>query len=107
MDRPRIIVHKHMSLDGKIVGDYLPTDVGMASQRQYYNFFLGPDRYFRNHKGWLSGRISSEDTFTHFREPELDESASPLPTGDFTAVDDETMHYFSITQSGVLDLDKT
>lgn len=106
MERPRIIVHTHMSLDGKIVGDYLPTDVGMASQREYYNLILGPDRYFRNHKGWLSGRISSEDNFTHYRKPELDESAPPVPEGDFIAVDDAPMNYFSVDPSGVLSWDK-
>lgn len=106
MDRPRIFIHMHMSLDGKIVGVYLPTDVGMASQRQYYNLFIGPGRYFRNHKGWLSGRITSEDNFTHYRKPELDESAAPVPEGDFIAVGDTAMHYFSVDPSGVLGWEK-
>ena len=102
MDRPRIFIHMHMSLDGKIVGSYLPTDVGMASQRQYYNLFLGPDCHFRNHKGWLSGRTTSEDNFTHYRKLKLDEFAPPMPEGDFIAVDDAPMHYFSVDPSGVL-----
>lgn len=106
MKHPRILIHMHMSLDGKIVGAYLPTDVGMASQKQYYNLVLGPDRYFRNHKGWLSGRITSEDNFTHYRKPELDESAAPVPEGDFIAVDDAPMHYFSMDPSGVLAWEK-
>src|SRR3546814_16313766 len=96
MDRPRIFIHTHMSLDGKIVGEYLPTEVGMASQRQYYNLVLGPERPYRDHKGWLNGRISSEDNFTHYRKPELDESAPPVPEGDFIAVRAAPMPYFSV-----------
>lgn len=92
----------HMSLDGKIVGDYLPTDVGMASQREYYNLMLGPNRYFRAHKGWLSGRVSSEDNFTHYGVPSLDETAPPVPIGDHLAEPDAQMHYFSVDPSGSL-----
>ncbi|GAA4506427.1 dihydrofolate reductase family protein [Brevibacterium yomogidense] len=102
MTRPQIICHMHMSLDGKIVGSYLPTDVGMASQREYYNLILGTDRHYRQHKGWLSGRISSEDNFTHYRAPRLDESVSPVPSGDHIADPDAPMHYFSVDPSGRL-----
>lgn len=102
MERPRIICHMHMSLDGKIVGDYLPTGVGMASQRQYYDLVLGPVRHYREHRGWLSGRRTSEDNFTHYKTPELDESAPPVPAGDFLPVTDAPMHYFSVDPSGVL-----
>ncbi|MBP2368422.1 dihydrofolate reductase family protein [Pseudonocardia parietis] len=102
MDRPRIICHMHMSLDGKIVGDYLPTEIGMASQREFHALAWGPDRYYRDHKGWLSGRISSEDNFTHYRKPELDDAAPPVPEGDHIAVPDAPMHYFSVDPSGSL-----
>lgn len=102
MERPRIIIHTHMTLDGKIVSDYLPMDVGVASQREYYDLFLGPDRHFPTHKGWLSGRISSEDNYTHYRKPEPDESALPVPEGDFIAVDEAPMHCFSVDPSEVL-----
>lgn len=102
MGRPRIVCHMHMSLDGKIVGDYLPTDVGMASQREFYALAYGPGRHYRDHKGWLSGRISSEDNFTHYRKPELDEAAAPVPEGDYIAVPDAPMNYFSVDPSGQL-----
>jgi len=102
MDRPRVFIHTHMSLDGKIVGEYLSTAVGMASQRQYYDLVLGPKRHFSSHKGWLCGRISSEDNFTHYRTPELNEAAPTVPEGDFIAVDGAPMHYFSVDPSGVL-----
>lgn len=106
MERPRIFIHTHMALDGRIVGDYLSTDIGMASQREYYNLVLGPDRHYRDHKGWFCGRISSEDNFTHYRKPELNESALPVPEGDFIAVTDAPMHYFSIDPAGVLAWEK-
>ncbi|REF73275.1 dihydrofolate reductase family protein [Paracoccus versutus] len=102
MTRPRVFIHTHMSLDGKIVGAYLPTEVGVASQRQYYELVLGPDRAFDRHKGWLCGRVSSDDNFTHYRTPDLDEAASPVPDGDFITVADAPMYYFSVDPSGVL-----
>lgn len=64
MSRPYIICHMHMSLDGKIVGPYLKTEVAESSMREYYKLVLGENRKFKNHKGWLSGRTSSEDNFT-------------------------------------------
>jgi riboflavin biosynthesis pyrimidine reductase len=103
LERPRIIVHTHMSLDGKIVGDYLSTEAGLASQREYYDLFLGPDRYFRDHRGWLSGRVSSDEHFTRYRKPVLDERAPPVPRGDYVVADDAPMYYFSVDPSGSLD----
>lgn len=106
MARPRIICHMHMSLDGKIVGDYLPTDVGMASQREFHALAYGLDRHFRAHKGWLSGRITTEDNFTHYRKPELDDTATTAPGGDYIAVPDAPMNYFSVDPSGMLGWDR-
>ena len=102
MNHPRIVIHTHMSLDGKIMGAYLSTDVGMASQKQYYKLMLGPERHYSAHKGWMGGRITAEDNYTHYRTPELDPSAAPVPEGDFIAVDDAPMYYFSMDPSGVL-----
>ena len=91
-----------MSLDGKIMGAYLSTDVGMASQKQYCKLMLGPERHYSAHKGWMGGRITAEDNYTHYRTPELDPSAALVPEGDFIAVDDAPMYYFSMDPSGVL-----
>ena len=49
MNHPRIVIHTHMSLDGKIMGAYLSTDVGMASPKQYYKLMLGPERHYSAH----------------------------------------------------------
>jgi riboflavin biosynthesis pyrimidine reductase len=102
VERPHIICHMHMSLDGKIVGDYLPTEIGMASQREFWELGFGPNRKFSDHKGWLSGRVTTEDNFTHYGTPELDENAAAVPEGDFLATADAPMHYFSVDPSGAL-----
>lgn len=102
MSRPNIFCHIHMSLDGKILGPYLKTDTAKASMIEYYKLVLGKNHFFKNHKGWLSGRITTEDNFTHYREPELDVDAETVPEGDFIAVKDADMHYFSIDPSGRL-----
>ncbi|GFZ81028.1 5-amino-6-(5-phosphoribosylamino)uracil reductase [Nesterenkonia alkaliphila] len=92
----------HMSLDGKIVGDYLATSVGMASQREFHALAYGPQRHYRSHKGWLSGRITTEDNFTHYRTPDLNKAAAAVPDGDYIAVPDAPMNYFSIDPAGQL-----
>jgi hypothetical protein len=56
MTRPKIICHMHTLLNGKIDGIANPTSVGMRSQREYFDLFLGPDRFYTGHRGWISGR---------------------------------------------------
>lgn len=105
MNRPYLICHMHMSLDGKIVGPHLETEAAQSSMRAYYELGYGNNRIFNGHKGWLSGRISSEDNFTHYQEPELNLDAEMVVEGDYIAVENAEMHYFSIDPSGKLGWD--
>lgn len=102
MEKPRIIIHMRTSLNGRINGPHLQTAEGLASQVEYYNLFLGPDPFYRNHSGWLSGSTTSEVNFTHYREPALSPDAAEVPSGDFLADHDERVHYFAIDRSGKL-----
>lgn len=101
MDRPYIFCHMMTSLDGKIIGKYMGTPEGSAAGDVFYRLAFGDDPHYR-HQGWLSGRVTTDDNFTHYREPALDADAAPVPDGDFVAVADADKYYVSIDPSGRL-----
>ena len=84
MNRPYIFCHMMTSLDGKIMGNYMNTPEGGAAGDVFYNIAFGKEPYYR-HQGWLSGRITTDDNFTFYEKPELDEAAPAGPVGDFVA----------------------
>ena len=78
MNRPYIFCHMMTSLDGKIMGNYMNTPEGGAAGDVFYNIAFGKEPYYR-HQGWLSGRITTDDNFTFYEKPELDEAAPAVP----------------------------
>lgn len=64
----------------------------------FYKIAFGKERAYQ-HQGWLSGRVTTDDNFTFYRKPELDEGA--VPEGDFVAKRTD-MYYVSIDSSGKL-----
>lgn len=101
MNRPYIFCHMMMSLDGKIMGDYMETSEGKLAGDVFYDIAFGKNPYYK-HQGWLSGRVTTDDNFTFYEKPELDENAAPVPKGDFVARPDAGMYYVSIDPSGKL-----
>lgn len=100
--RPRIICHMHTMLNGKIDGIANPTSVGMRSQKLYFDLFLGENRAFKHHRGWISGSGTSRAILRGQPELDLPEPTEPVPAGDFIADPDATMHYFAVDRSGKL-----
>ncbi len=105
MARPRIICHMHTLLNGKIDGIANPTSVGMRSQKLYFDLFLGEDRFYNKHRGWLSGTGTSRASLDE-REVDLPEPTEPVPPGDFIADPDARMYYFAVDGSGKLVWDR-
>lgn len=101
MERPYIFCHMMTSLDGKIMGNYMETQEGEAAGDVFYKIAFGKDPYYK-HQGWLSGRVTTDDNFTFYETPELDENAGPVPEGDFVAQPDAGMYYVSVDPSGRL-----
>ena len=101
MNRPYIFCHMMTSLDGKIMGSYMDTPQGTAAGDVFYNIAFGKDPYYK-HQGWLSGRVTTDDNFTFYKEPLLDENAPEVPTGDFIAQPGSGMYYVSIDPHGKL-----
>lgn len=106
MSRPKIICHMHTLLNGRIDGIANPTSVGMRSQKLYFDLFLGKDRYYKKHRGWLSGSGTSRALMNDAPAPELSEPTEPVPAGDFIADPDAEMHYFAVDRSGTLFWDR-
>lgn len=104
MTRPFVFCHMMTSLDGKIIGNWMRTPQASAAGEVFYDLAFGQDAHYR-HQGWLSGRVTTDDNFTHHRAPALDEDAAPVPEGDFVAVNDAGKYYVSIDPSGKLGWD--
>lgn len=100
MNRPYIFCHMLTSLDGKIMGKYMETPEGAAAGEVFYDIAFGRKPYYR-HQGWLSGRITTDDNFTFYEKPALNEEAGLVPAGDFIARKTD-MYYVSIDPSGRL-----
>ena len=101
MNRPYIFCHMMTSLDGKIMGDYMETPEGEAAGSVFYDIAFGKEPYYK-HQGWLSGRVTTDDNFTFYEKPELDENAEPVPEGDFIIKAGVPMYYVSVDPSGKL-----
>lgn len=100
MNRPYIFCHMLISLDGKIMGNYMDIPEAEPANRVFYNIAFGKAPYYK-HQGWLSGRVTTDDNFTFYEKPQLDENALEVPAGDFIARKNE-MYYVSIDLSGKL-----
>lgn len=95
MNRPFIVCHMMTALDGKITGPYMDTTAikGPAEEYERTNASYNP-------QAWLCGRVTTDENFTHFRQPDLDENAPAVPEGDYVAVEEAGMHYVSVDPSG-------
>ena len=83
------------ALDGKITGPFMDSPVtGIVSEEyERTNETYAPD-------AWLCGRVTTDENFTFYRKPELDESVRSVPEGDFVAMNDASMYYVSVDTSG-------
>lgn len=103
MKKPYVIIHTHTSLDGKIHAIDIPEFTTTA--HQYQRLALDPEKHDKrvfNLQAYGNGRITTDDNFTHYRKPNLDENAAEVPEGDFVADAEAPMYYLSIDASGTL-----
>lgn len=101
MNRPYIFCHMMTSLDGKIMGSFMETPEGSIAGDVFYNISFGTNPYYK-HQGWLSGRVTTDDNFTFYEKPMLEENAPQMEDGDFVAQLDAGMYYVSVDPSGKL-----
>ena len=79
--RPAVICHMVTSIDGKVTGDFLYSEKGIAVSEVYYEIN-------RRIKGdaFACGRVTMESSFTNGFRPDLSEfEGAAVPKGDFIA----------------------
>ncbi|WP_066188768.1 dihydrofolate reductase family protein [Gracilibacillus timonensis] len=100
MNKPYVIIHTHTSIDGNL--DIMNLREFEEASRQYQELSLDPEKQQFGIQGYLNGKTTTQDNITHYKEPELDEKAAPVPEGDYIANTDAAMYYFSIDPRGEL-----
>lgn len=92
---PRMICHMMTALDGKITGPFMssPSTEPVSEEYERTNETYYPD-------AWLCGRVTTDENFTFYHKPELDENAPAVPDGDFVAEGKAPMYYVSVDASG-------
>jgi riboflavin biosynthesis pyrimidine reductase len=100
LKKPYVIIHTLTSLDGRIHNIELPEFDSAAFQ--YEQLALHADQQVLNIHGYLNGRVSTDDNFTHCRKPDLNESADIVPEGDFVAEAQAPMYYVALDPAGRL-----
>lgn len=94
-DRPYIVCHMMTAVDGKITGPFMNTNAADVVGEEYERT---NDSY--RPQAWLCGRVTTDENFTFYKQPALDEDAPAVPEGDFVAVADAPMYYVSVDASG-------
>lgn len=81
MNKPYIILHMLMSIDGKVTGDYMNTKVSEALCEEYYRI----NRQY-NADAFVCGRVTMEGSFTGGAKPDLTPfSGTQMEHEDFVA----------------------
>ncbi|KAH0788128.1 5-amino-6-(5-phosphoribosylamino)uracil reductase [Histomonas meleagridis] len=83
------------ALDGKITGPYLKTPEHDISGKHYESTHQSyhPD-------AWLCGRVTTDQNFTMYAKPDIDENSPEVPEGDYVAKDNCESYYVSVDTSG-------
>jgi riboflavin biosynthesis pyrimidine reductase len=100
MQKPYVIIHTHISLDGRI--HVVDSPKFETTSQQYQELALKPDKQIYDFDGYLNGRVTTDDNQTHYRKPDVNDDARTVPEGDFVATADAPMYYVSIDPSGRL-----
>ena len=91
MERPYIICHMTMSLDGKVTGDFLTTPEAAAAAEVYYQL----NRDYQA-DAFACGRVTMEGSFTGNWYPNLESFAGETP-GREDYVADSSARYFAVS----------
>ncbi|KAH0794537.1 RibD family protein [Histomonas meleagridis] len=83
------------SLDGKITGPYMKT-LELDQSNDHYE--TTNDSYHPD--AWVCGRVTTDENFTFYAKPDIDENAPEVPEGDYVAKDNCEMYYVSVDTSG-------
>ncbi|MGN0358724.1 MAG: dihydrofolate reductase family protein [Candidatus Fimousia sp.] len=97
MERPYITCHMMVSLDGKIIGDYMVTEVAEKINSEYERIH---DEFQAD--AWMCGRVTMDDNVTFYEEPELPHITERIPHTDYIAQKDAGSYVIAVDPSGRL-----
>ena len=83
------------------MGNYMKSKEGVEASNVFYELAFGKEPYYK-HQGWISGRITTDDNFTFYAKPQLEEQESMVPGGNYISNQNKGMYYISIDPSGKL-----
>lgn len=98
--RPYIFCHMETSLDGKIMGKFWSVLRDLEDD-PFIELAFTEKRAWQ-HQGWISGRITTDDNFTKYAEPNLLADAPEVPAGDFVTALEDGYYFISIDPHGRL-----
>lgn len=78
---PKIVCHMMTALDGKITGPFMDTEIADIVGEEYER----TNNTYRP-QAWLCGQVTTDENFTFYRKPDLEEQVSEVSEGDFVAV---------------------
>lgn len=97
MNRPYMICHMMTALDGKIMGEYMETQVADEMNNEYDRIH---DEFLAD--AWMCGRVTMDDNFTFYKKPELREDIPEIPHTDYAAEKTAESYVVSIDPKGRL-----
>lgn len=101
-DRPYVFCHMSQSLDGKIIGNWMDIPEAKESHTVFYDIAFGKEPHYQ-HRGWISGRETTDYNFTGYRKPDLSPYQDvSVDAGDWVRDYDLPMYYISLDRRGVL-----
>lgn len=68
----------------------------------FYDITFGENAHYKN-QVWLSGRTTTDDNFTNYRNPVFNENTPEVPQGDFVIETNLNKYYISVDPAGKLD----
>lgn len=95
MKKPYTVCHMLTALDGKITGEYMKSSFVETAEDVYekINEEYNPD-------AWLCGRVTTDENFTFYNKPDLNETDELVEDGDFVVEKNAQMYYVSLDTSG-------
>ena len=101
MNKPYIVCHMSVSIDGKITGEYADSSLTEGAYKDYeiINRFYAP-------QAWVNGRITVDENFTFYKKPNLKAPAEPILYTDFIAVQDAANYIVAVDPQGKLGWEK-
>lgn len=97
MNRPRIICHMLVSLNGKISGPFIADERAAGACDHYERI----DAFYKS-QGWINGRVTVDENFTFYKKPDFTGIEPVSSLDDYIAPHEETSFFVAFDLRGSL-----